>query len=116
MAWKEHIAEYWLKQLQDSMDPCTEILLKMAFNTMQTYNYLRNQGQDNFRMPTSFKEPHAQLDNMEIHCGKFLIILMETIGGAHTKNCLKKVWTDRQIDRQRDQNLDKAACYNYIKL
>ena len=67
-------------------------------------------------MPTNFKEPHAQLDNMEIHSEKFQIILMETTGGAHTKNCLKKVWTDRQMDRRRGQNLDKAACYNYIKL
>ena len=34
MAWKEYCAEYWLKELQDSMDRCTdhrniiEILLK----------------------------------------------------------------------------------------
>ena len=32
--------------------------------------------------------PGAQLDIMEIHCGKFQIIPMETVGEvAHTRNC-----------------------------
>ena len=41
MAWKEYCAEYWLKELQESMDSCTghhiiaEIQLKMALNTIQ---------------------------------------------------------------------------------
>ena len=44
VAWKEHCAEYWLKELQESMDRCTcrrditEILLKMALNTVQSIN------------------------------------------------------------------------------
>ena len=39
VAWNEYCAEYWLKELQESMDMCTglceitEILLKMALNT-----------------------------------------------------------------------------------
>ena len=43
MVWKEYSAEYWLKQLQESIDRCTgrcditKILLKMALNTNQ-YN------------------------------------------------------------------------------
>ena len=42
VAWKEYYAEYWLKQLQKSMDRCTghhditEILLKTALNTIQS--------------------------------------------------------------------------------
>ena len=41
VAWKEFYAEYWLKELQESMDRCTgrrdinEILLKTALNTTQ---------------------------------------------------------------------------------
>ena len=44
VAWKEYCVEYWLKELQESMDMCTgcrdmtEILLKMALNTMQSIN------------------------------------------------------------------------------
>ena len=40
MAWKEYFLEYWLKELQESMDICTghcdiaEILLKRASNTI----------------------------------------------------------------------------------
>ena len=39
--WKEYYAEYWLKELLESMDRCTgrrdvtEILLKTAINTLQ---------------------------------------------------------------------------------
>ena len=42
VAWKEYCAEYWLKELQESMDRCTghsditEVLLKMALNTIQS--------------------------------------------------------------------------------
>ena len=42
VAWKEYCAEYWLKQLQDSMDGCpgrsdiTETLLKTALNNIKT--------------------------------------------------------------------------------
>ena len=42
--WKEYCAEYWLKELQESMDRCTgrcditEIMLKMAFKTIQSIN------------------------------------------------------------------------------
>ena len=42
MAWKEYREEYWLKELQESMDGCTghcdetEVLLKMALNTIQS--------------------------------------------------------------------------------
>ena len=41
MAWKEYCAEYWFKELQESMDRCngrsniTKILLKMALSTIQ---------------------------------------------------------------------------------
>ena len=41
VAWKEYCAEYWFKELQESMDRCTghhditQILLKMSLNTMQ---------------------------------------------------------------------------------
>ena len=44
VALKEHCAEYWLKELQESMDRCTgrrditEILLKTALNTIQSIN------------------------------------------------------------------------------
>ena len=44
VAWKEHCAEYWLKELQESMDrytgrrSITEILLKTALNTIQSLN------------------------------------------------------------------------------
>ena len=44
VAWKEYCAEYWLKELQGSMDRCTnlrditEILLKTALNTIQSIN------------------------------------------------------------------------------
>ena len=42
LAWKEYCSEYWLKELQESIDRCTgcrnvtEILLKMALNTIQS--------------------------------------------------------------------------------
>ena len=38
MAWKEYCAEYWLKELQKSMDSCDipEILFKTALNTVQS--------------------------------------------------------------------------------
>ena len=44
VALKEYCGEYWLKELQESMDRCTgcsnitEILLKMALNTIQSIN------------------------------------------------------------------------------
>ena len=44
MAWKEYCAEYWLKELQESMDRCTgwrnitEILLKISLNIIQSIN------------------------------------------------------------------------------
>ena len=44
VAWKEYCGEYWLKELQESMDRYTgsrdktEILLKMALNTIQSIN------------------------------------------------------------------------------
>ena len=46
VAWKEYCAEYWLKELQESMDWCTGcynitgILLKTVLNTMQSMNKL----------------------------------------------------------------------------
>ena len=46
VAWKEYCAEYRLKELKESMDRCTchhditEILLKMALNSMQSINPL----------------------------------------------------------------------------
>ena len=42
VAWKEYFAEYWLKQLQESMDSCTghcdltEMLLKTAINIIHS--------------------------------------------------------------------------------
>ena len=42
VAWKEYCAEHWLKELQGRMDRCTghhnitEILFKMALNTIQS--------------------------------------------------------------------------------
>ena len=45
VASKEYYAEYWLKELQESMVRCTvcgdiaEILLKMALNTIQSINH-----------------------------------------------------------------------------
>ena len=42
--WKKFCADYWLKELQESMDRCTgrrditEILSKTALNTVQSYN------------------------------------------------------------------------------
>ena len=42
VAWKEYCVEYWLKELQESMDRCTghcditEMLLKTALNTIQS--------------------------------------------------------------------------------
>ena len=44
VSWKEYCAEYWLKELQESMDRCTghcnitEILLKTALNAIQLHN------------------------------------------------------------------------------
>ena len=44
VAWKEYCAEFWLKELQESMDRCTvccditEILLKKVLNTIQSTN------------------------------------------------------------------------------
>ena len=46
VAWKEYCAEYWLKELQESIDRCTayhditEILLKTALNTIQLINFI----------------------------------------------------------------------------
>ena len=43
MVWKEYCTEYWLNELQESMDMCTgrrditEILLKTALNTIQSF-------------------------------------------------------------------------------
>ena len=48
VARKEYCAEYWLKELQESMDKCTgrrditEILLKSALNTIQTNKQIVN--------------------------------------------------------------------------
>ena len=45
VAWKEYWAEYWLKELQESIDRCTgrrditEILLKSALNTIQSISH-----------------------------------------------------------------------------
>ena len=45
VAWKEYCAEYWLKELWELMDrftgrrDITEILLKMALNTIQSINF-----------------------------------------------------------------------------
>ena len=41
VAWKEYCVEHWLKELQESMNRCTgrditEMLLKMALNTIQS--------------------------------------------------------------------------------
>ena len=42
VAWKEYCAEYWLKELLESMDRCTgcsditEILMKKVLNTIQS--------------------------------------------------------------------------------
>ena len=55
VASKEYCAEYWLKELQESMDRCTghrdmtEILLKMALNTIQSINQ--------FSLPCDFFYP-----------------------------------------------------------
>ena len=44
VAWKEYCAEYWLKELQESVDRCTdrhditEILFKTTLNTRQSIN------------------------------------------------------------------------------
>ena len=44
VAWKEHCAEYWLKELQERMDRrtgyrnVTEMLLKTVLNIMQSIN------------------------------------------------------------------------------
>ena len=44
MAWREYCVEYWLMELQESMDRCTgcsditEIMLKTTLNTMQLIN------------------------------------------------------------------------------
>ena len=46
VGWKENCAEYWLNELQESMDKCTgrrditEILLKTALNTIQSINQM----------------------------------------------------------------------------
>ena len=46
MAWKEYCAEYWLNELWESMDrftdcrDMTEILLKIALNTIQSIDQL----------------------------------------------------------------------------
>ena len=48
VAWKEYCAEYWLKELQESMYRCTgrrdmtEILFKTALNTIQSFNQFTN--------------------------------------------------------------------------
>ena len=48
VAWKEYCGEYWLKELQESRDKCTgchditEILLKIALNTIQSNNRSRS--------------------------------------------------------------------------
>ena len=45
VAWKEYCAEFWLKELQESMDMCTgrrditEILLKTVLNTIQSIDH-----------------------------------------------------------------------------
>ena len=47
VAWKEYCAEYWLKDLQESMDrytghrDITEIMLKAALITIQSINVKR---------------------------------------------------------------------------
>ena len=44
VGWKEYCEEYWLKEPKESMDRCTdccnitEILLKVALNTIQSIN------------------------------------------------------------------------------
>ena len=44
VAWKDNLAQYWLKELQESMGRCTghhsitEIMLKTVLNTIQSIN------------------------------------------------------------------------------
>ena len=69
VAWKECCAENWLKELQESIDRCTghrditEILLKMALNTIQSINpffglkwqpLMKNLARNNFLSALSF--------------------------------------------------------------
>ena len=44
---------------------------------------------NSFRTQTAikFQDPGEHLDIMEIHCGKFQKIPIETVGVAHTRNC-----------------------------
>ena len=47
LTWKEYCAEYWLKEVKGGMNRCTgdhdiiEILLKMAFHTIQSSTKLK---------------------------------------------------------------------------
>ena len=60
VAWAEYCAEYWLKELQESMDRCTghrdmtEILLKMALNTIQSIFFFVSFFFFLFLLPSSF--------------------------------------------------------------
>ena len=48
VARKENCAEYWLKELQETMDRCagrrniTEVLLKTALKTIQSTKFINN--------------------------------------------------------------------------
>ena len=52
VAWKEYCVEYWLKELQESMDRCTgrrditETLLKTAQNTIRSINQANVEDKD----------------------------------------------------------------------
>ena len=66
VAWKKYCAEYWLKELHESIDRCTgrrditEILLKTALNTIQlnnqSYKYIHAEYTRNEHRPTRIKK------------------------------------------------------------
>ena len=80
MAWKECCVEYWLKELQESMDRCighrntTEILLKTALNTItisQIFNSsnLKKKNYAGSKFWAMFWKNGADLLWIRMHCG-----------------------------------------------
>ena len=130
VAWKEYCAEYWLKELQESMDRCTscrdltEILLKTALKTKQSINQA-NVSQvvewvdQNHQFQTNILQKVVSITpalRMRLQ-GPISLISIETVCRLtkRKKKSRRKVFDDNQI-YQTNKNLflerQKTLCEN----
>ena len=86
VAWKGYCAEYWLQELQKSMDSCTccymtEILLKMALNTTQKKPLINLSIRCQKFQPFDFNKKMGDSFQSMITLPPPFIVLVETMSG-----------------------------------